>query len=887
MEHTNVCVRRFYVQMVLVLGALFFSQGSFAYCTSQGNNTNYEWIDSVTIGTTFNFSGADGGYLDNTQQIISVAPGAVSIALTPGFNNASYTEYWRVWIDFNQDDAFQTTEQVYSGSSSGSLNGSISIPNDVLGGETRLRVSMQYGSSPSSCGSFTYGEVEDYTVFLDVVDTSSPTVVATSPTDAATQVALNSNVEVTFSENIDPQTVNANSMLMTLNGVIVQGVVTNNNSVVTFTPAQPLLESSNYSVIVSGVADLAGNPLIQDASWAFTTADPDIIAPTVTQTSPQDGDADVANNFVVQVQFSEPMDEQTINTSSFTISDGVSNRAGTINVLGSTAQFYTDQPFDYSTNYTATLNSSVSDVNGNPLGQDYSWNFTSRDFQQNYCTSSSSNYSLFWIESVRVGSVTASYQGTPISGYRDSTSTSFNVSRFFNSLELTPAYSGSQYPTYWRVLIDHNQDGVFANDEIAYEGSGIGALNGSFSIPDSAMGGHTRMRIGMKYGSAPLACETFTYGQVVDYRVLIPEIVQETVPPTVDSISPIDGAIDVSITSVVTAQLSEELNAATVNPQSVVLETGGLTIASSVNFDSLTDTITLVPSSPLDSDTSYSVVLSTEIEDLVGNALVNPYQWTFTTAQAQANSYLLSGGASANGAPLEGVSMTATGNTTFNATTNASGNYTFTGMPTGSYAITASKVGYSFTPQSVVVDVVDTNIAAVDFVGQAATSPLANGDFETGDFSGFTSYETSAGDMASAVINIDANNNGSLSRVGQFVVGVDGSANVGNSNGGGVYQNVVLQDGDLNVTMDVTSTSSGNNGDGGIAEVLFDGVVMDSHDFGGLTAGVKEYETLSFNVPNVSAGVHEIRIQFTRKYLKGTVSQLLDNIVLTGASIGN
>ena len=888
MQHTNAYGKRFCARTILAFGTLFFSQGVFAYCSSQGNNTSYEWIDSVTVGSLTNPSGSNNGYLDATQQVIDLSAGSVPISLEPGFRSSSYTEQWRVWIDFNQDDTFQATEQVYSGSSSGSLNGSITIPNDALNGETRMRVSMRYGSAPSSCGSFTYGEVEDYTVNLNVVDTSSPTVVATVPANTATQVDVSSVVQITFSENIDPLTVNANTVLVGAQGVPVDGQVVTNGSVVTFTPNQPLQESTGYDVLVSGVADLAGNPLIQDEAWSFTTADPDTIAPTVELTSPQDGDNDVANNFVIQAKFSEAMDAATIDASTFTISDGFTNTAGTIQVFGDTAQFYLDEPLGYSTLYTATVSGDVADLNGNVMGQDYSWSFTSRAFQQNYCSSSASNYSFFWVESVRVGNFTASFQGTPSSGYRNSTSTVFNVSRFFNSLQLTPAYSGSQYPVYWRAFIDYNQDGVFANDEIAFDGNGTGVTNGNFSIPDSALGGHTRMRVSMKYGSAPLACEAFTYGQVVDFRVLIPEPVPDTTPPTVNSVSPIDGATDVSITSVITAQFSEELNLDTViDPQNVVLSAGVSPVASNVTLDSTTNTVTLVPLSPLDPDTLHTVELSSSIEDVAGNAMVNPYSWSFTTAPEQADAYSLSGGVTANGNPLAGVNVTATGDTTFNATTNSNGEYTFVGMPAGIYAITASKVGYSFTPVSLSVELVDSDVSAVDFVGQPASTPLANGDFETGDFSGFTLFETENGDMSSGVINIDANNDGSLSRVGQFVVGVSGAANVGNPGGGGLYQNVVLQDGDLTVTMDVTASSGSNNGDGGLAEVFFDGQLMDSHNFGSVTAGVKEYETLSFTIPNVTAGVHEIRIQFTREYLKSSVSQLLDNIVLTGASIGN
>jgi len=44
---------------------LMYSQ-VFAYCSSSGNNTNYEWIESVDIGTFSNTSGSDYGYSDNT-----------------------------------------------------------------------------------------------------------------------------------------------------------------------------------------------------------------------------------------------------------------------------------------------------------------------------------------------------------------------------------------------------------------------------------------------------------------------------------------------------------------------------------------------------------------------------------------------------------------------------------------------------------------------------------------------------------------------------------------------------------------------------------------------------------------------------------------------------
>jgi PKD repeat protein len=135
------------------------------YCTSSGNNQNYEYITRVRVGSIDNSSGASG-YTDFTSISTNVTKGAsVSVYLTPGFVSSSYTEYWRVWIDYNKDGDFDDSgEQVFSGTGSSTVSGSFTVPTSASSGSTRMRVSMRYGGYPSSCGTFTYGEVEDYTV---------------------------------------------------------------------------------------------------------------------------------------------------------------------------------------------------------------------------------------------------------------------------------------------------------------------------------------------------------------------------------------------------------------------------------------------------------------------------------------------------------------------------------------------------------------------------------------------------------------------------------------------------------------------------------------------------------------------------------------------------
>ncbi|MGG8497461.1 endonuclease [Tenacibaculum sp. TC6] len=142
------------------------SANTISYCTSKGNNANYEYIDYVGIGGISNATGNNSGYADFTSLTGTVSYGSNTIIVSAGFSSSSYTEFWKVWIDFNQNGTFETSEEVASGSSSssGNLSYTFTVPNTALAGKTRMRVSMKWDAAPSSCEAFSYGEVEDYSV---------------------------------------------------------------------------------------------------------------------------------------------------------------------------------------------------------------------------------------------------------------------------------------------------------------------------------------------------------------------------------------------------------------------------------------------------------------------------------------------------------------------------------------------------------------------------------------------------------------------------------------------------------------------------------------------------------------------------------------------------
>ena len=116
-----------------------------AYCASQGNNSSYEWISQVVVGSTTNNSGA-AGYSDFTGVTVNTNQGSsYNVSITPSFSGSTYNEYYRIWVDFNQDyDFADAGEQVFAaGPSTTTVTGSITIPASALTGNTRMRVTMK------------------------------------------------------------------------------------------------------------------------------------------------------------------------------------------------------------------------------------------------------------------------------------------------------------------------------------------------------------------------------------------------------------------------------------------------------------------------------------------------------------------------------------------------------------------------------------------------------------------------------------------------------------------------------------------------------------------------------------------------------------------------
>jgi PKD repeat protein len=167
------------------------------YCASKGNSISDEYIQKVVLNTINNSSGATSGYTDHTSISTDLTKGeSYTITVTPKWTGTVYSEGYAVWIDYNHDGDFTDSgELVWSKSASKDtpVSGSFTVPTSASETATRMRISMKYNGIPTSCETFSYGEVEDYTINIiaDTPDTEAPT----APTDLAassiTQTSLN------------------------------------------------------------------------------------------------------------------------------------------------------------------------------------------------------------------------------------------------------------------------------------------------------------------------------------------------------------------------------------------------------------------------------------------------------------------------------------------------------------------------------------------------------------------------------------------------------------------------------------------------------------------------------------------------------------------------
>lgn len=211
---------------------------AFTYCTSQGNSVADELIGNVTLGTINNTSTGGSGYTDFTNISTSLVVGTTqTITITPTWTSTVYPEGYAVFIDYNRDgDFIDSGETVFTRAATTTtpISGTFTIPLTATIGTTRMRVSLKYNGIPTACETFSFGQVEDYSVIL------------TAP---VTETTLNLKL---FIEGFYDNSIHAMKPVMANQGM---GVSSTNVDTITV----ELRDATNYALVASTDATLQTN----------------------------------------------------------------------------------------------------------------------------------------------------------------------------------------------------------------------------------------------------------------------------------------------------------------------------------------------------------------------------------------------------------------------------------------------------------------------------------------------------------------------------------------------------------------------------------------------------------------------------------------------------
>jgi hypothetical protein len=432
-------------------------------------------------------------------------------------------------------------------------------------------------------------------------DTTAPTLVSRDPTSGATGVPLNTTIEGTFSEAMDPSTITTTTFGLRQGTTPVEGAVTYAGTTALFTPAGPLAATTVYTVTVStGAEDLAGNALLTTYTWTFTTAAaPDLLRPTVISTDPANGATGVTLSKIITAVFSEAMDQASITTATVRVTGlGGASVTGTVGYASDTrtATFSPSSQLAANTTYTGTIRGGATgarDLAGNSLASNYVWTFTTGVTPD-----------------ITLPTVISTDPVNHASGVALNKKISATFSEVMNAATITTT----------TFTLRHGATSVTGS--VTYLGTT------ALFTPASALVAGTAYTATITTGAMDTAGNALAGAYVWNFTTgAEPDITS----PTVIFTDPVNHATGVATNTTIEATFSEAMDPSTITAGTFTLLHGSTSVSGAVGYAGTTALFT--PAGPLADNTVYTATISSGAQDLAGNALTT-YTWTFTTAAA-------------------------------------------------------------------------------------------------------------------------------------------------------------------------------------------------------------------------------------------------------------
>ncbi len=199
------------------------------------------------------------------------------------------------------------------------------------------------------------------------------------------EVDINIIITITFNETMQHSSVEESFSIVPY----VEGNFSWMDNILMFTPLI-LINDTTYTVTINeGAEDLAGNALLSQYQFSFTTKK-DPYPPQIMAVEPIG--VDIPLDSVIRIRFSEAMNLSTL-YSAFRIRPYV---AGTLSWENDTLVFSPNAKLAKSTVYNVTILSSATDLAGNPMIENYTWQFETEAVKPAQATPFPWDVFFFW-----------------------------------------------------------------------------------------------------------------------------------------------------------------------------------------------------------------------------------------------------------------------------------------------------------------------------------------------------------------------------------------------------------------------------------------------------------------------------------------------------------
>lgn len=223
--------------------------------------------------------------------------------------------------------------------------------------------------------------------------TLPPDVLTISPEPESLDVPLDGEIVVEFNQPMDQLSVQNSFAVTTIDGANVPGNFNwdEDDRTVTFVPSAGFAYDGFYLVeITSEALGAGGTPLSREVSWQFSS----VATPAVAFSEPFNGQTDWDVFRGVRINFTAPMDEDTID-SSLIVSEPELPDPDAVFYNRFDSSLTIGSYLEPSTTYTITLLPGAADPNGTTIDQAYTFSFTTAPLQPEVILNTQGIYGLY------------------------------------------------------------------------------------------------------------------------------------------------------------------------------------------------------------------------------------------------------------------------------------------------------------------------------------------------------------------------------------------------------------------------------------------------------------------------------------------------------------